>query len=1035
MFYVRLFGFVQVECDGAHIYGFESEKALALLGYLTLQHRPVARRHLAGLFWGEKSETRALSNLRRVLHNLTRLLPGCLEVTRHTVQFLPSDQCQTDAAQFEALTATGRPADLAEAVRLYRADLMEGMSFPDCPEFEIWLVGEREFWRQRVIQGLQTLIEHHRRRGDDEQGILFASRLLALAPWREEGHRRLMRFLARSGRRAAALAQYETCRRILQKELGVPPSPETRALYERIRDAPAPRHNLPLDPTPFVGRSAELAEIARSLADDACRLLTLVGPGGVGKTRLALQAARAEVHTFLHGVFFVPLAGLEEPRLLAAAIAEALDLRLKGREPATAQLLAYLRDKELLLVLDNFEHLLTPPHAAGAVSPVLEILQQAPEVKVMVTSRQRLNLRWEWIVEVSGLTYPDCQAPTEAGHSAVALFVQSARRAHRRSLADEMEEVAHLCRLLEGLPLGIELAAAWTGEYSCAEIGRQIERGLDALVSSARDYPPRHRSLRAVCDHSWSLLNPAEQQAFRRLAPFAGSFDREAALAVTGARRATLSALVEKSLLRETHVGRYLLHAVLRRYAEEQLNRSPQETEATRERFCAHYADFLHRQEGALQGPHQKSALQAIESEIEHLRRAWEWATERRDADALQKSAYSLYLFHEMQGRYQDGVALFGAAVEVCEARPAAEDEPLLGRLLAHWGWFLHRTDAGETARAALERGLALAQRLDDREYVPLLLVHLGDAARVRGEYEQAESFLRWGLHLYRHLEDQAGVARALNMLGIVASIRGEHATARACFEESLALHRELGAPFGIALALNNLGIALDEAGDPDAAQALYLECLSIRQDLGDHYGMAAVLGNLGVIADSRGRPEEARRYYEHCIKIAREFNYRAMIAGLLNNLGTLDCKRGDYAAAERRFRESLELSAESDDLRRMALTLNRLGKAQIEAGHISEAWASLRRALRLAHQVQALPVLLEGLLHVATLLAREGRAEQAAALLTFVAGHPACTRDLHPDVERLRGAVPGVSSATESPLSLEAALEMAAPRPDRSRG
>ena len=1026
MFYVRLFGFIQVERDSVPLDGFESEKALALLGYLALQRRPVARRLLAGLFWGEKSESRALGNLRRVLHNLTRLLPGCLEVTRHTVQFLLSDRCQTDTAQFEALTATGRPADLAEAVRLYRADLMEGMSFPDCPEFDIWLVGEREFWRQRVIQSLQTLIDYHHRRGDDEEGVRLASRLLALAPWREEGHRQLMRFLARSGQRAAALAQYETCRRILQRELGVPPSAETRALYERIRDAPAPRHNLPLEPTPFVGRGAELTEIARALNDAACRLLTLVGPGGVGKTRLAVRAARDQVRAFLHGVFFVPLAGLEEPHLLATAIAEALGLRLTGHEPAADQLLAYLRDKELLLVLDNFEHLLTPSHTEQAVSLVLKILQQAPGVKVMVTSHQRLNLRWEWLIEVKGLPYPDRQAPAEATYSAVTLFVQSARRAMRRSLEGEMEEVARLCRLLEGLPLGIELAAAWTSEYSCAEIARQVERGLDALSASAHDYPPRHRSLRAVCDYSWSLLNSEEQQAFRRLGLFVSSFDLDAALAVTDAHRATLSILVEKSLLRETHVGRYLLHAVLRRYAEERLNRSPQEAEATRERFCAYYADFLRRQEEALQGPHQKSALQAIESEIEHLRRAWEWATERGDADVLQRSAYSLYLFHEMQGRYQDGVALFGAAVKACEARPAVEDESLLGRLLAHWGWFLHRVGEGEAAHAALERGLALAQRLNDREYIPLLLVHLGDAARVRGEYERAESFLQRGLHLYRRLGDKSGIARALNTLGIVASIRGEHATARAHFEESLALYRELGAPFGIALALNNLGIALDEGGDPDAAQALYLECLSIRQDLGDRYGMAAVLGNLGVIADSQGRLDEARRYYERCLQIAREFNYRAMIAGLLNNLGSLDCKRGDYAAAERRFRESLELSAESDDLRRTALTLNRLGKAQIEAGHIPEAWTSLRRALRLAHRVQAIPVLLEGLLGVATLLAREGRAEQAAALLAFVAQHPACTRDLHPDVERLRSAVPGLPSTTESPLSLEAALEIA---------
>ncbi len=1021
MFYVRLFGFVQVEHDGVRLDGFESEKALALLGYLALQRRPVARRYLAGLLWGEKSESRALSNLRRVLHNLSHLLPGCLMVTRHSAEFRVSNHCQTDVEQFESLMADGNPANLAEAIRLYRADLMEGLSFPNCPEFEIWLIGEREFWRQRVIQSLQALIEYHRQRGNNEQGILFASRLLAIAPWREEGHRQLMRFLARSGRRAAALAQYETCRRILRKDLGVPPSPETQALYERIRNAPTPRHNLPLEPTPFVGRAAELAEITRSLADDSCRLLTLVGQGGVGKTRLALQAARTEVHAFLNGVFFISLVALEEPRLLAATIAEAIGLHLHGRTSAIAQLLNYLRDKEMLLVLDNFEHLLIPSRAAQAVELVLEILQQSPEVKMMITSRQRLNLRWEWVLEVRGLSYPDERGSSESDYGAVNLFLQSARRAHRRSLEGEMADVVHLCRLLEGLPLGIELAAAWTGEYSCAEIAQRIEHSLDAPIATAYDYPSRHRSLRAVCDHSWSLLNAKERRALRRLAPFVGSFDREAALAVTEAHPATLAALVEKSLLRRMHTGRYLLHAVLRRYAEEQLNRIPQEARRTRARFRAYYADLLHRQEVVLQGPHQKSALQAIETEIEHLRRAWSWSVERRDVHALRKSVYSLYLFYEMRGRYQEGCDLFGEAVKAFEDG----NELLRGQLLAHWGWFLHRTGKGALAREVLSQSLDIVQRLDDQEYLPFVLVHLGDVARVRGEYKQAESFLQQGLSFYRSLGDKVGIARALNTLGIVASIRGEHAKARVYFEESLTLHRELGDPFGIALSLNNLGIALDEGGDLDAAQALYLECLNIRRDLDDHYGMAAVLGNLGIIADSRGHLDEARRYYERCLKIAREFNYRSMIAGLLNNLGGLDCKSGDYAIAERRFRESLDLAAESGDLRRMALTLNRWGKVQIEAGHTSSAWETLRRALRIAHQVQATPVLLEGLLHIATLLVRDGQLDTASALLAFVTQHPAGTRDLYPDVERLRLALPD-APLIQTPLSLEAALEIA---------
>jgi hypothetical protein len=293
-------------------------------------------------------------------------------------------------------------AALRKAIELYRGDFLEGFHVRNAPGFEEWMLGEQERLRQLALQALHMLTTHHTMRGEYGAGVDYITRLLALDPWREEAHRQLMLLLARSGQRSAALAQYETCCRVLVEGLGVEPSAETTALYERIRAAPERRHNLPPRPTSFVGREEELAVMGQHLANPDCRLLTVIGPGGIGKTRLALQVAAEQVDAFLHGVTFVPLASLLSAELLAPAIADALQLPLHGREAHKVQLLNHLRDKELLLVLDNFEHLVPT-----GLRLLLDILRAAPEVKLLVTSRERLNLRWEWVMALDGLPYPE----------------------------------------------------------------------------------------------------------------------------------------------------------------------------------------------------------------------------------------------------------------------------------------------------------------------------------------------------------------------------------------------------------------------------------------------------------------------------------------------------------------------------------------------------------------------------------------------------------------------------------------------------
>jgi tetratricopeptide (TPR) repeat protein len=449
-----------------------------------------------------------------------------------------------------------------EALSHYQGDFLRGLSLPNAALFEEWALVRREQLRGLALDGLSALAQASLAQGEYTQAIADLRRLLALDPWREAAHRALMRAWAAGGDRAAALAQFEQCRQTLADELGVEPAPATVLLYEQIKAgtyvagdiedrfsvsaAPtsrsSPHNNLPAETTPFVGRQAELAQIAERLAEPGCRLLTLFGPGGIGKTRLALQAARQAANTFTDGVCLVSLEAVETADHLPTAIATALKIPLSGRREPRAQLLAYLLERELLLVLDNFEHLLPETEL------LTEILEHAAGVKLLVTSLAALNLYEEWVLAIEGLPHPaEADVADLSGFEAVTLFRQRARQVQAAfDLAGNEAGVLTICRLLQGMPLGIELAAASVRTRSPAQIARQIEADLSTLATSLRNVPARQRSMVAVFDHAWRLLPAEERQLLRRLTLFRGGFTAAAAREVLGAAPPALAGLVSQ---------------------------------------------------------------------------------------------------------------------------------------------------------------------------------------------------------------------------------------------------------------------------------------------------------------------------------------------------------------------------------------------------------------------------------------------------------------------------------------------------------
>ncbi|NKQ35308.1 MAG: tetratricopeptide repeat protein [Chloroflexi bacterium] len=966
---IRLLGAVEIELAGEPVTGLGTRKAEALLAYLVSHKRPFSREQLADLLWDDRSQKQALANLRSLLSGMRRKIKPWLSVTRQTAAFNHDSDYWLDTAELEKLArGDAAAADPQTLLSLYRGDFLEGFHLRDCLRFEEWATLERERLQRLAINTLRQLAEACLHHGRYQHGLQYTDKLLQLDDLSEQAHRWKMELLARNGRRNAALQQYATCRRILADELGIEPAPATQALHQRLLalSFPPPR-NLPPDPAPFLGREAALDELNQKLLSPDTRLLTIVGPGGIGKTRLALQAAQRisqkQPGRFLDGVFFVPLVATKTTNMLPFRLAEAIGFSFQGADPPRQQILAHLRAKEMLLLFDNLEQLLTPEED-NAAAFLADILRQATAVTLLATSRERLNLYEEIVYAIPGLALPPDESSQPEKYGAIALFLQQARRL-RRNFApspDEMAAIVRLCRLLDGAPLAIELAAGWSLHHNCGEIADETAASLDFLRTTYRNVPARQRSLRAVFDHSWTLLPPDLQAIFARLSIFPETFTAAAAAAIVGAAADDLAALQDKSLLQRELNGRFQIHPVLHQYASEKLT-VDKERDAAAQRHTVYYLDFIEQQESG----ESITERAAIRQELPNIQAAWERAARHQDYAALDRIIATLHNFFNVQSWFHEGIDFFQFAL----AQMGQTTEPAtlisaqaqtLCDLWAHKARMHIHIGQFQEAETALAQANVYLSNVDDPGRRSTILNYLSMTNFYAGRYEQAIALLKEALQLALQADDMDGVAFTYNFLGSSTKAQGKYTQAGDYFTQALDTYRQLGDEIGAGIALHNLG--------------------NLAQATGDY--------------------ETSRNYYQQSAALFQANDYTQGAATASSNAGRLALQTGDFAEAERLLAEALRLKEQINDKRGMAVALVGLGAVAAETAELPQARAYLARGLALAQESGDVKLLLEGIVVTAVYAHRLGQPETAAELIAFVLNHPATAQEVRQQAEKL---------------------------------
>lgn len=1031
MLHINVLGTPKIYLDDFPTLRFRTRKAQALLIYLAVTEQGWTRDALATLFWPETSDTRARKNLRDILPSLRRQIGEHLLLDSDIIALDPSSPYQCDVTQFSTVLERQLQdiaiKPLADIVALYRGEFLIGFNTARISaDFDLWALRERERLQQLALMGFTTLCRRQQEVGESESALATNRQLLKLAPWDEAAHRQQMLLLVQSGQQTAALAHFQICSQILADELDVEPDVETVQLYEQIKQGQylveqigaieeesadqatkpnAVPHNLPRQLTCLIGRENDIAAIERLLNVENTALLTLVGQGGVGKTRLALAVAhklqQQASEQFPDGIWFVPLAGIpagtNATEQIAGAIAQAIDLSLTGGDPLAEQLLRALNEQQLLLILDNFEHLVTEQ------TFLFELIQTAQQVQVLVTSREQLHLHAEFLYPVAGLPVPanvdfavtqedpppfelngDQQSFTQtpdglARYSSVQLFVARVQQhlPEFQLTVRNQSTLGHICQLLGGIPLGIELTAQLYVEQGASILGQliaELERldplelpaqsdpkGLDHLQTVAIDLPTRQRSIRAVFEHSWQLLTAVEQRLLCHCAIFRGGFTRAAILTIGNGDRATLLALVMKSLVRRDSHDRYDLHELVRQYVIDQFQRESTAVHAAAQKHATYFIDLLAGQEEKLY--RHFTFHQTIQTEIYNIRAAWAWCLGQSAIAELERSVVCIFIYLNFAGQMQERLALATEAISRLRLLPKNEHNCCtLDRLLAHLlinagsvGMGIGRNEEGEQW---LQEAEQIGETLADPGVLSRVYTTRLSKSMARLEYATMEDRANKALHWAQKANLpylQIGIHEALGM-GLAYQGKLQASLQAATALQQLIQSHHYRCVEAASFFLRSKLYEFQQ--DWEAALLTAQQGRALCQDHGHLIGINNVEGNMIWANLALGGFDQARQ-------LAIGFGQRARKTGMqverlysLYTLGIAEIGLGNGQVGERYLAEALTLAVTLNDAVRQVLIHHQLGKQRIRLDTYDQALTHYQDALQCAISITGLPEL-----------------------------------------------------------------------------
>ncbi len=941
---IELFGGVTISVDGNRVTDFATRKAEALLIYLVCNPRPHRRETLAELLWDDLPAERAAGNLRLTLNQLRKHAAPFLDITRQTIAMRDDMVCWLDVEMFARVLAA-KPYDpdtIAEALRLYRGDFLQGFYLRDARGFSEWQLLQTEHLRQQALLWMRLLVDRYTAYSRYADGIIWAKGILEMDPLDEAAHRQLMLLFARSGQRQAAIRQYKACRELLREEYGLEPEPATEALIERLSSTPAQRSITLIPATQlFVGRATELAQVFEWLSRPTDRLMTITGPGGSGKTQLALTAGWRIANDHLgpcsDGVFYLSLVSndqatpqIEDDEALMA-VAKALHISLSNKGTVVDQLVQHISNKEILLTIDNGE--LFRPSARLALST---LLQHTSGLRVLVASRERLKLREECVLHLKGLSYPIFSSRKISPQreqavrmnipdfASVQFFLECARRVQGMVTIDDyamQDQVAigRICELVHGLPLAIELATPWLSLCSPSEIWQAISENIDMLSVDRVDIPERHRSIRAVFEYSWRLLLERERTALANLAVFPGSFTADAAASIGEVPLQVLASLHDKSLVQSIKMKpstRYMLHPLLQCFALEKLRCDPLAERAIRARHADYFATFAAQHEEQLRSAQGADVLGILESEFDNLRAGWRWAADKCDIQTLGQYSIALHDFCAIRSWELEGQQLFqsgAAAVRLWMTQDDCQeqDTPSAARVLSCYAELEHILGDLDAAEEAFQQARMLLEGIavEDSQDVTFIYKQLGLIAHWRGACDQAMQYLQLTLAIAEETADNAIIGDTLLAIGAVALAQGDWQRAEEALEKGLAVYRAMDFEWGIGHSLRFIGMLAVAQGEISAAHHYLHNSLTIAQKLGNRLGEALVLDQQGLLYLYENQHEQSADTLTRALAMFQDLGLESGIGRVSCHLGRLAVTQCHYREAQQYFLQAIQVS------------------------------------------------------------------------------------------------------------------------------